>query len=114
MTITGVISKFFGNRCNGSDFQKTLEYSFNQAIKDAQENHSVYARNARAWFCSKNQGTGSFIWICMILDLDPNAFQSVYQEREAVSYAHTPQNMATEMAWAFGYEPQKLSNRPLI
>jgi hypothetical protein len=85
----------------------------NQAIKDAQENHSVYARNARAWFCSKNQGTGSFIWICMILDLDPNAFQSVYKEREAVSYADIPQNMNTERAWAFGYKPQQLSNHPL-
>jgi hypothetical protein len=82
----------------------------NQAIKDAQENHSLYAEDARAWFCSKNQGTGSFIWICMILDLESDAFRSVYQEREAVSDAGTPKNMTTKTARAFGCEPQQLSN----
>ena len=85
-----------------------------QAIKDAQEIYSIYAGDARAWFCSKNQGTGSFIWICMMLDLDPDEFRSVYQEREADSYADMPQNMTTKRAWACGYKPQQLSNHPLI
>jgi hypothetical protein len=85
----------------------------NQAIKDAQEIYSLYAENARAWFCSKNQGTGSFIWICMILDLDPDAFRSVYQEREADRSEDIPQDITTERAWTFGYEPQKLSNHLL-
>jgi len=29
-------------------------------------------RNAQNWFNSKNQGVGSFLWICTVLDLDPN------------------------------------------
>lgn len=74
----------------------------NKAIEDAQENYSIYAEDARAWFRSKSQRTGSFIWICLILNLDPDAFRSVYQEREAVSDADTPKNMTTERAWTFG------------
>ena len=82
-------------------------------IKDVQENHSIYAENARAWFCSKNQAIGSFMWICMILDLDSDTFRSVYQETEADSYTDIPQKMTTERVWAFGYKPQQLSNHPL-
>ncbi|TET63088.1 hypothetical protein E3J48_03070 [Candidatus Aerophobetes bacterium] len=37
-----------------------------QAIKDA---HWDVA--ARAWFWSKNQGIGSFLWICSVLGLSP-------------------------------------------
>ena len=93
--------------------QRLWSAVLNQAIKDAQENHSIYAENARVWFCSKNQAIGSLIWISMILDLDPDLLGSVYQEREEVSYVDTPQNMTTERTWAFGYKPQQLSNHPL-
>lgn len=74
----------------------------NQAINDAQEKYSIYVEDARVWFRSKSQGTGSFIWICMILDLETDAFRSVYQEREAVSDEDNPKNMTTERARAFG------------
>ena len=72
-------------------FKKLWSAVLNQAIKDAQQIHSIYAEDARTWFRSKSQGTGSFIWICLILDLDPDAFRPVYQESEAVNYADTPQ-----------------------
>ncbi|NQU15160.1 MAG: hypothetical protein HQ561_13490 [Desulfobacteraceae bacterium] len=49
-----------------------------QAIKDAQESEmepGVYskriAESARQWFLSGNEGAGSFQWICMVLDLEP-------------------------------------------
>ena len=91
MTVTRVISNVLGIDVMDQTFKILWSAVLNQAIKDAQEIHSIYAEDARAWFRSKNQGTGSFIWICLILDLDPDAFRSVYQEREAVSYAGTPQ-----------------------
>jgi len=37
-----------------------------QAIKDAR-----WDVTARTWFWSKDQGTGSFLWICTVLDLSP-------------------------------------------
>jgi len=37
-----------------------------QAIKDAR-----WDVTAQAWFRSKDQGTGSFLWICAVLDLSP-------------------------------------------
>ena len=37
-----------------------------QAIKDAR-----WDVTARTWFCSNNQETGSFLWICTLLDLSP-------------------------------------------
>ena len=85
----------------------------NQPIKDFQENHSIYAEDAHARLFIKNQTIGPLIWICMILDLDPDTFRSVYQEREEVSYDATPQNMTTGRVWTFGYKPQQLSNLPL-
>jgi hypothetical protein len=91
MTVTRVIIKVLGADVMDQTLKKLWSAVLNQAIKDAQEIHSVYAEDARSWFSSKSQGTGSFIWICLILDLDPDAFRSVYQESEVVSYADTPQ-----------------------
>ena len=87
MAITRVISNVLGTDVMYQTCKRLWSAVLNQAIKDAQENHSIYAEDARAWFCSKNQAIGSFIWICMILDLDPDTFRSVYQEREAISYS---------------------------
>jgi len=50
---------------------KTLWHAvLEQAIKDAR-----WDVTARTWFCSKDQGTGSFLWICAALDLSPEFIQ---------------------------------------
>ena len=41
-----------------------------QAIKDAR-----WDVTARTWFCSKDQETGSFLWICTLLDLNPESIR---------------------------------------
>ena len=41
-----------------------------QAIKDAR-----WDVTARAWFRSKDQGAGSFLWICTLLDLSPESIR---------------------------------------
>jgi hypothetical protein len=49
-----------------------------QAIKDS-EGYLVSSRDdndrikqeARRWFLSENQGIGTFLWICLMLDLNP-------------------------------------------
>ena len=41
-----------------------------QAIKDAR-----WDMTARTWLCSKDQGTGSFLWICTLLDLSPESIR---------------------------------------
>lgn len=44
-----------------------------RAVKDVHDNGttSVISQGTRAWFGSKNQGVGSFLWICSMLDLNP-------------------------------------------
>ncbi len=44
-----------------------------QAVKDARggRTYHIITEEARAWFRSKKEGMGSFIWVCRILDLDP-------------------------------------------
>ncbi len=49
-----------------------------QAISDAEghvegpkDYRKLITERARAWFFRKNQGIGSFLWICLMLDLDP-------------------------------------------
>ncbi len=43
-----------------------------QALADL-GNHDPIARPARFWITSKDDSTGSFIWICHQLSLDPGA-----------------------------------------
>ncbi len=43
-----------------------------QAIKDSRGNYHRNRDKALSWFSSANQGTGSFLWICSILGLNPN------------------------------------------
>ena len=54
-----------------------------QAIKDSQadkpghnSHESIIAEGARAWFSSKSQEDGSFLWVCDILGIDPEAVQN--------------------------------------
>ena len=44
-----------------------------QAFKDAQGQVGTYEyrRDARVWFQSDSKDIGSFLWICEVLDLDP-------------------------------------------
>jgi hypothetical protein len=45
-----------------------------QAVKDARggRTYHIITEEAQAWFHSKKEGVGSFIWVCRILDLDPS------------------------------------------
>jgi len=43
-----------------------------QANKDAR-----WDVTARAWFRSKDQGAGSFLWICTLLDLSPESIRRI-------------------------------------
>jgi len=47
-----------------------------QAIRDDR-----WDVTARAWFCSKDQETGSFVWICTVLDLSPEFIQRLLVNR---------------------------------
>jgi hypothetical protein len=42
-----------------------------QAIDDLERGY-VYAGRAQAWFESDNEGVGSFLWICRMLNIDPD------------------------------------------
>jgi hypothetical protein len=49
-----------------------------QAIKDSEgylmrsrDNNERIKQEARRWFLSENQGIGSLLWICLVLDLNP-------------------------------------------
>jgi len=42
-----------------------------EAISDALGSRLNLRESAWAWFRSENQGIGSFLWICTMLDLNP-------------------------------------------
>jgi len=46
-----------------------------QAVKDARGTRTYHSimREAREWFRSENEDPGSFLWICQLLGLDPEA-----------------------------------------
>ena len=47
-----------------------------QAIKDARSNYHRNKEKALSWFSSENQGTGSFLWLCSMLGLNPNLIRT--------------------------------------
>lgn len=57
-----------------------------QAAKDAEgDMRGPYGKyiteGARAWFFSKNQGIGSFLWVCLMLDLNPEVVRSILAKK---------------------------------
>jgi len=44
-----------------------------QAIKDAKHSLNNSLTSPGLWFCSKSRAVGSFLWICGVLNLDPNS-----------------------------------------
>jgi len=50
-----------------------------QALTDAQGNYNSLREEARKWFLSENYGAASFLWICDVLDLDPDFLRNVYR-----------------------------------
>ena len=50
--------------------KKLWQAVLKQAIKDAR-----WDVTARLWFCSKDQGTGSFLWICSLLGISPESIR---------------------------------------
>ena len=53
-----------------------------QAIKDARGIRTYHGivKEAREWFESENEGPGSFLWICRVLCLDPEAVKSTVEK----------------------------------
>jgi len=63
-----------------------------QAIKDTLDGkgaprgqESIIAESARAWFASKSQEQGSFLWICDVLGFEPRAVRD-YVDYMAVDH----------------------------
>jgi hypothetical protein len=53
----------------------------NLALDDLTATKTPLKRSARAWFLSSNRNTGSFIWVCDHLGLEPTAVRRlVYRE----------------------------------
>jgi len=53
-----------------------------QAVKDARGTrryHSI-VKEAREWFRSENEEPGSFLWVCRILRLDPEAVRGAVEK----------------------------------
>ena len=50
-----------------------------QALTDAKGKHYSYREEAREWFLSEKYETASFLWICDVLDLDPDSFRNAYR-----------------------------------
>lgn len=46
---------------------------------------AIISTRARRWFAAANRGIGSFVWICHILDLDPDRTRNVIMSRFAAS-----------------------------
>ena len=45
-----------------------------QAIKDAQKYYGSFSGDrSQLWFKSETEEVGSFLWICNVLDLDPES-----------------------------------------
>ena len=53
-----------------------------QAIKDARGTRIYYSvvEEARDWFKSENEDPGSFLWICRLLGLDPEAVKNTVEK----------------------------------
>lgn len=59
-----------------------------QAISDAEghvegpkDYRKLITERARAWFFRKNQGIGSFLWICLMLDLKPESVRRLVAKK---------------------------------
>jgi len=53
-----------------------------QAMKDARGTRTYHTivKEAREWFKSEDEGPGSFLWVCRILCLDPEAIRSTVEK----------------------------------
>jgi hypothetical protein len=56
-----------------------------QAIDDMDRRTSSASRSAqdsaRQWFASENDGIGSFVWSCRVVDVDPSRVRSALARR---------------------------------
>ncbi len=51
-----------------------------QAIKDALGENLFLRQGAREWFRSEDREVGSFLWVCSILDINPDFIQKVFSK----------------------------------
>jgi hypothetical protein len=52
-----------------------------QAIDDLDRCTSSASRSARHWFASEDDGIGSFVWSCRVVDVDPSRVRSALAGR---------------------------------
>ena len=43
-----------------------------RAIYDLKSRNHIHRSSAKNWFRSKNHHVGTFLWVCSVLDLDPD------------------------------------------
>lgn len=51
-----------------------------QAIKDAGQEDQDSLNNPRLWFYSESKEIGSFLWICAVLNIDPESIDVPYKD----------------------------------
>lgn len=74
-----------------NNFKRLWFVVIEQALKDAEGygmGDKSYGENireeARVWFLSENQGIGSFFWVCLVLDLNPEFLRKLHHPLKAL------------------------------
>ncbi len=55
-----------------------------QALEDAKSRSFKHKEEALEWFHSPSRGTGSFLWICSALDIDPGLIKKALPARQVI------------------------------
>ena len=61
-----------------------LEQAINDAeghVEGPKDYRKLITERARAWFFRKNQGIGSFLWLCLMLDLNPESVRRLIAKK---------------------------------
>ena len=59
-----------------------ISQELEQAINDAQAHFTEYGLKARLWFASDRTEIGSFLWVCSMLNFDPELFRDICETSE--------------------------------
>jgi hypothetical protein len=58
--------------CMEIEYKKLWAAVLKQAIKDAKQDLKSTLTSPGLWFYSNNDEVGSFLWICRVLNIDPD------------------------------------------
>jgi len=80
--------------CNVEACKSLWAAVLQQAIEDALNHNGYYTRSKEAmtWLRCKNDGVGSFLWICHLFDLNPECVRKIvvnrlnYQSRKSIDF----------------------------